>query len=1103
MFRLIPVLAVLFCNALTAFADAPALWFLSHDTLYRLESSSGSIALTVPLKSVGAMASDSQGAVWVTADKQLLKLSAGGSTGFQADLKTVGLQSASALAVDPFDGSLWATDGKALVLLDANGTRLGSYAAPFADIRQAALGLDQSLWLLGNKRLARVARSGRLLASFDLRSVAHSEPKFLAVDDLRNRVWLAGEKELVGLAMADMRIATPSVTLTETVRGLVLQPYTGSVWTVGKDRLAEHDQHGIAGADIDLRPLGISGGNALTFDPLDQRLWLAHQSGVTAVSAQGEVLAAFATQQKIDGIVAEPFFLLPQLSLLAPPDGWATNNPRPEVRLRFDAVCNGQPCGLSPSILPAYTLDARLSGQAIGASFTFDAATGTASYVPAARLPEGLNTLSAWALDAFGHSSNSVSAAITIDTAPPAALAANLVSVAAPNASGIAITGAAGSVEAGTRLRIANLRSGETAEVWADANGAFAAVVAGKPGDRIRITVLDAAGNESVPATLAVPDSGPLPPDPATVAPPVDPGATTRLASSTAFLYTGQNPIQTGVAPGTIEARRATVLRGKVLDRDGQPLPGAAVTILDHPEFGQTLSRADGMFDLAANGGGYLTVNFAKSGYLPVQRTVNTPWQDYAPVPDVAMTPLDTRATAVDLSTAQAMQVARGNPVTDRDGQRQATLLVPEGTSANLILPDGSVRPLSAMTVRATEFTVGDAGPRAMPGPLPPASGYTYAVEYSVDEALAAGASSIRFSRPVYHYVDNFLGFPVGGIVPAGYYDRRKAAWIPSDNGVVVKIVSVANGLAEIDSDGDGQADEATRLSAMDVTDAERAQLATLYAPGKSLWRVPMTHFTPWDCNWPYGPPDGAEAPPLPTPSNPSPVDNPDCQAGSVVECQNQSLGESVPISGTSFRLNYKSSRMPGSDVLSIPIALSGPELPVGVKRIELDVDVAGGHFARTFVPQPNLKFTFVWDRRDVYGRFLPGAHTATIRVAYVYEGQYRDPATLSRSFGNFGNSVMSANRARGEVILSRYSTVTLGNWLALALGLGGWTLDNLHFYDFGGQVLHFGDGTTRRAANLGEGIATIAGGEWQLGILGRRRPGDIGEPVCADAVGL
>ncbi len=95
-----------------------------------------------------------------------------------------------------------------------------------------------------------------------------------------------------------------------------------------------------------------------------------------------------------------------------------------------------------------------------------------------------------------------------------------------------------------------------------------------------------------------------LPPDPATIAPPVDQTVATDIASATSFLYTGLNPIQTGVAPATIETKRAAVLRGKVMDINNNPLPGVTISVLSHPEFGQTLSRADGMFDMAVNGGG-------------------------------------------------------------------------------------------------------------------------------------------------------------------------------------------------------------------------------------------------------------------------------------------------------------------------------------------------------------------------------------------------------------------------------------------------------------------------------------------------------------------
>lgn len=84
--------------------------------------------------------------------------------------------------------------------------------------------------------------------------------------------------------------------------------------------------------------------------------------------------------------------------------------------------------------------------------------------------------------------------------------------------------------------------------------------------------------------------------------------------------------------------------------RQGEPLPGIAVAIKDHSELGQTKSRVDGKFDLVVNGGGLLTINFTGPGHLPVQRTVDVPWQDHLSVDEVVMVPLDVQATAIDLA---------------------------------------------------------------------------------------------------------------------------------------------------------------------------------------------------------------------------------------------------------------------------------------------------------------------------------------------------------------------------------------------------------------------------------------------------------------------
>jgi hypothetical protein len=211
------------------------------------------------------------------------------------------------------------------------------------------------------------------------------------------------------------------------------------------------------------------------------------------------------------------------------------------------------------------------------------------------------------------------------------------------------------------------------------------------------------------------------------------------------------------------------------------------------------------------------------------------PWQDYVTVAEVVMIQRDPIVTTIAFGSNSVMQVHQGSLQTDADGARKATLLFTPGTSVSVLLANGATQSVSSLRVRATEYTVGANGPAAMPAVLPPNSGYTYAVELSADEAVVKiGGKDVLFSQPVFSYQENFIGFPVGTAVPVGFYDGQKPAWVPSPNGRVIKILSVTGGFASVDTDGDGNAD-----SGEGVTDGERQQLATLYAAGQSLWRVP------------------------------------------------------------------------------------------------------------------------------------------------------------------------------------------------------------------------------------------------------------------------
>jgi hypothetical protein len=372
------------------------------------------------------------------------------------------------------------------------------------------------------------------------------------------------------------------------------------------------------------------------------------------------------------------------------------------------------------------------------------------------------------------------------------------------------------------------------------------------------------------------------PPDPADTAPPISLDVPTDLGASTSFLYSGDNPVQVGVVSGTIEMTRAAVLRGHVYTRQMAPAPGVVVEVMDHPELGHTMSRDDGAYDLAVNGGGPLVLRYTKDGYLPMERKVVAPWQDFQDVDDVALVPLDPHVTIISSFSADPMQVARSSVISDSDGARRDTLMFAAGTSAIITLPTGISQTLTTYHVRSTEYTVGNSGPDAMPGELPPTSGYTQASEFSVDEAVAVGAKEVGFSQPVVSYLENFLDFPVGITVPVGYYDKTESQWIASDGGLVVMVLTATGGLANLDIDGQGNPATPAELATLGVSDVERAKLALLYQPGQSLWRIMVHHFSPWDRNWSFGPPDLAEAPtgtPAPEPDE----DKLDCQSGSII----------------------------------------------------------------------------------------------------------------------------------------------------------------------------------------------------------------------------
>ena len=293
-------------------------------------------------------------------------------------------------------------------------------------------------------------------------------------------------------------------------------------------------------------------------------------------------------------------------------------------------------------------------------------------------------------------------------------------------------------------------------------------------------------------------------------------------------------------------------------------------------------------------------------------------------------------------------------------------------------------------------------------------------------------------------YLENFLDFPVGESVPVGFYERDSATWQPSESGVVLQVVDVAGGVASLDLDGDGQAEDESTLADAGIDTEELRQIGQLYTAGQSLWRVELDHFSSWDYNWPFGPPANATASPVASESPPdSDQDNKAC--GSIIHCESQVLGEKLELVGSPLSLVYQTNRSLGRRAgFETDIRLTGDSYPDSLKAIELEVTIAGQREQKRFKPQPGLSEHFVWDGRDGYGRLLQGQQLADVRVGYVYDGVY-DKGTR---FGAPSGVQIEGSKARQEVVLWREEQRALGTWDAVGLGFGGLMLSQHHAYD-------------------------------------------------------
>jgi RHS repeat-associated protein len=597
-----------------------------------------------------------------------------------------------------------------------------------------------------------------------------------------------------------------------------------------------------------------------------------------------------------------------------------------------------------------------------------------------------------------------------------------------------------------------------------------------------------------------------LPPDPAAVAPQLTPESAVDLFAGSSFLWTGEDPVQFDVAPGGIVPDRIALVRGRVLRGDGTPHAGVRVSVHREAEVGWTLSREDGVFDLAVNGGGAVTLRYEKDDYLGAFRSLEIPAREWVDVDDVVLIQLDPVVTQITPGLTE-MQVARGSVNTDEDGSRQATLFFPGGFTATMTMADGSSQPLPTMHVRATEYTVGPLGPQQMPAELPENTMYNYAVDLSVDEASAAGAKRVEFSQPIVFYIEDFVGFAAGLNMPSGFFDRERAVWVPEPDGRVIRVLATSGGIAELDLEGEGIPADESALEALGIGLAERQRLAALYPPNAVLWRIPIGHFSPWDFNVPFGPPMGAVAPPVPEPvpvppTSPPPgaipeggdddlppIEDPQIECGSILDCANRRLRERIDLVGTPFALAWASDRDRNTTTAIWRVRLTDESIPTELRRVSLDVSAVGWRSFQNFAPATDLIATVVWPQVDRWLRRFPFDTPVRSRICYYYQSQLylssrRDFENSFSRLQTGGAALTFRGRSSAEISVCRDQSTelgrlvrpSLGGWDSSTAALGGWTLDVHHRYNPLTGALFLGDGSRRLIRPLDTAVHRFAG---------------------------
>jgi hypothetical protein len=392
-------LAVLFCACVglpASSAVAGAASDAAHEAVVAVEASAP--AETRAPRAVSMVSARIDGGRWLTATDGLWSSAPDGRAQLHIDLAARGFGNALALAADPYDGTAWiATDASLLLHFALDGSLVQGATLP-ASANALAVDLDGSTWVIAHASLVHSGRNGAWLETRPLDLAADERATALAIDALRDRIWIATTRALYPLAKYDD--TARAVVLRGNVGAMAIDQRTGTVLAIVDGSLVAIDEDMLQARPFDHVLVDDEQAIAVLHDADAGAFVVETDNSVLRMANDGRVLERRAAGSA-SMLAATPFRVYPTLALLRPPGGGAITEAHAEIVLRAGAICNGVVCDPPEAYLHRLHIDAALGGISLGEARIDDAGRVTFPLRPA--MMPGVNELTATATDAFGH----------------------------------------------------------------------------------------------------------------------------------------------------------------------------------------------------------------------------------------------------------------------------------------------------------------------------------------------------------------------------------------------------------------------------------------------------------------------------------------------------------------------------------------------------------------------------------------------------------------------------------------------------------------------------------------------------------------------------